>query len=89
MMARKVLMSALAALAVSSSLAAVPTRAEAGEVRDRSTDVELAQDEFIRLGPYATVDRANQVAAYYRSLGFSVSAPYHYDGGYCVNVFLW
>lgn len=87
-MVRKVLMSALAALAVSSSLAAVPTRAEAGEVRDRSTDVELAQAEFFRLGPYATIRRANEVANYYRRLGFNVSAPYHYEGGYCVNVFV-
>jgi hypothetical protein len=88
-MVRKVLMSALAALAVGSSLAAVPTRAKASEMWDRSTDVELAQAEFFRLGPYATIRRANEVANYCRSFGYNVSAPYHYGGGYCVNVFVW
>jgi hypothetical protein len=78
--ARSVLFSAMAMLALGSSLATVPTRAEAAET---SESVQLAQTG--RYGPYATARRANEVAYYFRSLGFNAQV-YPEWGAYYVNV---
>src|SRR5512132_1979797 len=67
-MSRKVLMSALALLALGSTLAMPSARADAREVGDRSTSVQVAQVQSGRYGPYATARRANEVASYFRSL---------------------
>jgi hypothetical protein len=70
-MVRKVLMSALAALVLATSLVTVPVRAESGEMRPRSTALELAQVQPGRYGPYATIRRANEVANQFRRLGYN------------------
>ena len=46
----------------------------------------LPQVESLHLGPFATIRRANQEAAYYRGLGRNVSPPYHNGDGYYVDV---
>jgi hypothetical protein len=48
----------------------------------RSHESEYAS----HLGPFATYHRANQVANYYRSLGYYVFGPYHNGDGYYVDV---
>ena len=77
--ARKVLFSAIAMLALGSSLATVPTRAEAAV----SEGAVVARAG--RYGPYATARRANEVALHFRSLGFNAQA-YPEWGAYYVNV---
>ena len=79
-MARNVLFTALAMLALGSSLAAGPARAEAAAP---STSVQVAQ--AARYGPYATARRANEVAYYFRSRGFNVQV-YPEWGAYYVSV---
>ena len=82
---RKVLLSALALLAAGSSLAGVAGRSEAGAVTSQSATVQLAQAQRGRYGPYATQRRANEVAHYFRSLGYNTQV-YPEWGAYYVNV---
>jgi len=84
-MSRKVVMSALALLALGSTLAMPSARADAREVGDRSTSVQLARVQTARYGPYATARRANEVAYYFRSLGYNAQAFPEW-GSYYVNV---
>jgi hypothetical protein len=70
------LMFALVATAVASFHGVIPAQAASGALRDRSTDVELAQVQSGRYGPYATIRRANEVANYFRSLGFDAQVIY-------------
>jgi len=79
-MARNVLFSALAMVALGSSLATVPARAEAAAP---STSVQVAQAG--RYGPYATARRANEMAYYFRSRGFNAQV-YPEWGAYYVSV---
>jgi hypothetical protein len=81
---RKAMVSALAALAVCCSLVAVPGGIKAGAVVGRPTEGVSARS--VHLGPYATIRRANEVAAYYRSRGYNASTPYHNGDGYYVDV---
>jgi len=74
---RKVLMAALVALAVGSSLTTVPTRTEA--------NAEVVEVQSGRYGPFATMRRANEVAIYFRSRGYNAHA-YPEWGSYYVNV---
>jgi hypothetical protein len=74
----KITISALAALAVSSSLAIVPALAD---VRDCSTAVPqavmgAAQARSRRYGPFATIRRANEVANYFRRRGYNARVIY-------------
>ena len=84
-MSRKVVMSALALLALGSTLATPSTRADAREVGDRSTSVQLARVQTARYGPYATARRANEVAYHFRSLGYNAQVFPEW-GAYYVNV---
>ena len=84
-MSRKVVMSALALLALGSTLAMPPARADAREVGDRSTGVLVAQVQSGRYGPYATARRANEVASYFRSRGYNAQV-YPEWGAYYVSV---
>jgi hypothetical protein len=79
-MARNVLLSALAMLAVGSSVTTVPVRAEAAAP---STSLRVAQAG--RYGPYATARRANEVAYNFRSRGYSAQV-YPEWGAYYVSV---
>ena len=79
-MARNVLFSALAMLALGSSLTTVPARAEAAAP---ATSVQVAQTG--RYGPYATARRANEVAYHFESRGFRAQV-YPEWGAYYVNV---
>lgn len=80
---RKVLMSALALLAAGSSLTGLAVRSEAGV--DRPETIQLAQAQRGRYGPYPTARRANEVAGYFRSLGYSTQV-YPEWGAYYVKV---
>ena len=80
-MARNVLFSALATLALGSSLTTVPARA--AEAAAPSTSAQVAQ--AARYGPYSTARRANEVAYYFRSRGFNVQV-YPEWGAYYVSV---
>jgi hypothetical protein len=75
-MVRKWLTSALVALVVGSSLAAVPVRAAAGEEKGRSTNPVFALAGKVRYGPYVTIRRANEVANYFRRLGYNARIIY-------------
>ncbi len=79
-LARNVLFSALAMLALGSSLTTVPARAEAAAL---SAGVQVAQAS--RYGPYATARRANEVAYYFRSRGLNAQV-YPEWGAYYVSV---
>lgn len=78
-MLRKILMSAALAVVPILSTAAVP--ASAGS----TAPVELARAQDAVFGPYATIRRANEVANYARSLGYS-AIVYHNGNGYYVRV---
>ena len=54
----------------------ITAQAASGGLRDRSPDVELAQFQSGRYGPYATIRRANEVANYFRNLGFNARVFY-------------
>jgi hypothetical protein len=82
---RKVLMSALALLAAGSSLTGLAARSDAGVAADRPQTIQLAQAQRGRYGPYPTVRRANEVAGYFRSLGYNTQV-YPEWGAYYVNV---
>jgi hypothetical protein len=85
-MLRKTLISGLAALSVAVGLAGNPAAAETAEPR---TDLaSRASSQAFRLGPYATIRRAWEVANYYRSLGYRTSAPFHNGDGYYVDVYV-
>ena len=84
-MSRKVVMSALALLALGSTLATPSARADAREVGDRSTSVQLARAQTARYGPYATARRANEVAYHFRSLGYNAQVFPEW-GAYYVSV---
>jgi hypothetical protein len=71
-MIRKITISVLMALVVGSSLAVVSARTEG---RNCST-VTAIQARSRRLGPYATIRRANEVANYYRSRGYNAKVIY-------------
>lgn len=70
-MSRNILMSAVAIIALGSLLAAAPAPAGAGEAQHQATHAEFAQAASVVYGPYATIRRANEVANYARSLGYS------------------
>jgi len=84
-MSQKVVMSALALLALGSTLAPPPARADAREAGDRGTGVLVAQAQSGRYGPYATARRANEVASYFRSRGYNAQVFPEW-GAYYVNV---
>jgi hypothetical protein len=52
---------------------------------DRPETIQLAQAQRGRYGPYPTVRRANEVAGYFRSLGYNTRV-YPEWGAYYVNV---
>jgi hypothetical protein len=62
-----------------------PARADAREVGDRSTSVQLAQVQTGRYGPFATARRANEVANHFRSRGYNAQVFPEW-GAYYVNV---
>jgi hypothetical protein len=64
----KIMISGLMALLVGSPLAVISARADA---QDSSTTVELTKARMRRYGPYATIRRANEVANYFRRLGYN------------------
>jgi hypothetical protein len=76
-------MFALLAIVAGSAFAALPGAADLGLVRDSAPKLQVAQCS--RYGPYATVGRANQVAAEARSYGYS-AVVYPEWGAYYVNV---
>jgi len=78
-MARNLLISAMAMLALGLSHTTLPTLAEAAP----SEGAVVARAG--RYGPYATVRRANEVAYYFRSLGFNAQVNPEW-GAYYVNV---
>ena len=41
-----------------------------------------------RVGPFATWTRANEVANYYRAMGYSTTQAFHSGDGYYFDVFL-
>jgi hypothetical protein len=76
-------------LYVSGGGSARPYQLNGGSPADRwlnESDVVGQYSGVGHLGPYATIRRGNEVAAYYRSLGRSASAPYHNGNGYYVDV---
>lgn len=78
-MLRKSLLSLALVVVPVFSAAALPVVAEpAGQV-------ELARAQVAVFGPYATMRRANEVANYARSLGYSAVA-FHNGNGYYVRV---
>jgi hypothetical protein len=81
---RKVLMSVLALLAAGASLTGIAARSEAGVAADRPEAIQLAQVQRGRYGPYATARRANEVAGYFRSLGYNTQV-YPEWGAYYVS----
>jgi hypothetical protein len=84
-MSRKVLMSALALLALGSTLATPTARVDAREMGNRSTSVMVAQVQTARYGPYATARRANEIASYFRSRGYNAQVFPEW-GSYYVSV---
>jgi hypothetical protein len=82
---RKVLTSALALLAAGASLTGIAARSEAGVAADRPEAIQLAQVQRGRYGPYPTARRANEVAGYFRSLGYNTQV-YPEWGAYYVSV---
>lgn len=81
-MLSNVLRSAVLAAVPFLSALAQPADARPVESADR---VELARTQDAVYGPYATIRRANEVANYARSLGYSAVA-YHNGDGYYVRV---
>jgi hypothetical protein len=84
-MCRKLLMSAVAVLTFGAFLTTVPAHADLGRGEQHSMRAESAQAMVMIYGPYATIRRANEVAAEARSLGFS-AVVYHNGDGYYVKV---
>jgi hypothetical protein len=84
-MIRVRVISVLAATVIGSSLGAIPARAANTDAGDPSTFVQLAQSGCTMFGPYATMGRANEVAAEARSYGYSAVA-FHNGDGYYVRV---
>lgn len=82
-MFERCLLSTVAALALSASLGACPARAES-EAALAGPAAEAAPDAVV-FGPYATIRRANEVANYFRGLGYS-AIVYHNGDGYYVKV---
>jgi hypothetical protein len=74
---------------VSGGGAGVPYQPNVGSPADRWLDQSEGRGRYGglgHLGPYATIRRANEVASYYRSLGYNTSAPYHNGNGHYVDV---
>ena len=71
--------SALLAALVSAPAFAAP-RASAGMQQPQNVLGPTALSQSRRFGPFATVDRANQVANYFRRMGYNASI--HYAGSY-------
>ena len=84
-MIRVRVISVLAATVIGSSLGVIPARAADTDAGAGAASVQLAQSECTMLGPYATMGRANQVAAEARSYGYSAVA-FHNGDGYYVRV---
>jgi hypothetical protein len=82
---RHIVMSALALLAAGSSLTGLAARSEAGVAANRPELIQLARAQRGRYGPYPTMRRANEVASYFRSQGYSTQV-YPEWGAYYVNV---
>jgi hypothetical protein len=80
-MVRSCLMSALVATVVGSSLGPIPARAMDSD----AGSVQLAQYGCKMFGPYATMDRANQIANVARNYGHGAIA-FHNGDGYYVRV---
>jgi len=76
-------MFAVAVWTVGTCFVAAPGHAAAVQVEQCVTHVEVAQSGVY--GPFATMRRANEVANYFRSLGFDAIA-YHNGDGYYVSV---
>jgi hypothetical protein len=81
---------AVLAFALSTTLSAmtasaVNTHSDSGSTATQApvTHMQVAQSGVY--GPYATMRRANEVANYFRSLGFDAIA-YHNGDGYYVSV---
>lgn len=70
-----------AVLIAAPMLSATALPADAGPIGQ----IELARAQDAVYGPYATMRRANEVANYARSLGYSAVA-YHNGDGYYVRV---
>jgi hypothetical protein len=84
-MSRTQIMQILAALILATILMIVPAGAQEPIAGGSSMPVATSRVAFGIYGPYATIRRANEVAYYYRSLGFSTLA-YHNGDGYYVRV---
>ena len=75
-MKKKTLMSVLAAIIFGLFPVVDVVRAEGSAASERLTMMESSQTQSRRFGPYATVDRANQVANYARRLGYNAQVIY-------------
>jgi hypothetical protein len=73
----------MAIWAVGTFFVAVPVHTEAAQVEPWVTHMQVAQSGVY--GPYATMRRANEMANYFRSLGYEAIA-YHNGDGYYVSV---
>ena len=78
-MLRKSLLSIALVIVPAFTVAALPV------VAAPSSQVEVARAQNAVFGPYATMRRANEVANYARSLGYSAVA-FHNGNGYYVRV---
>jgi hypothetical protein len=56
-----------------------------GWVRSAVTDFAQYRQ---RIGPFATWTRANEVANYYRAMGYSTAQAFHSGDGYYFDVFI-
>jgi hypothetical protein len=81
-MLRKLVIFAAAALAIGALVPSAIPQAGAGEARQGDLAAPSPSGYF---GPYATMRRANEVANYFRSLGYSAIA-FHNGDGYYVRV---
>ena len=79
---------ALAALSVwAPNPAQADTTGMFGLDRNRPAAVDVVQYRQ-RLGPYATWDRANQVALSYQQMGYNTTQAFHSGDGYYFDVFV-
>jgi bifunctional N-acetylglucosamine-1-phosphate-uridyltransferase/glucosamine-1-phosphate-acetyltransferase GlmU-like protein len=76
------LMRALTLCSLVSLATMTPVQVEAGALPQSAAHVERAQFASTVLGPYATIRRANEVANYARSLGYSAFVYPNGDGYY-------
>ena len=67
------------------NLAQADTTGMFGLARNGPAGVDVVQNRQ-RVGPYATWTRANDVANYYRQMGYSTTQAFHSGDGYYFDV---